>query len=355
MVALRLRQRYVLTVLAVGTVLTLLTAIISFLLENQENRHVLAAITHLEAIGAAAVQPAVAAARDELQLLLASTLIQRLSLILGLGFALTIVAGLVTRSLISRIDRALSAAMANAQRIGQGVRSEPVPVSGVPEVAAIERSLENMRQALASTTISRDFLDDVLNSMSDAVLVMSPNGRVRSANAAASELFGYSAAELPGTIVSELIAPEHREAFDERGLEAGVGETVVRTQRGQTIPVAVSLSPLESPDASNRGTILVLRDITDRKRAERRIRYLARFDTLTKMPNRMQFQHLLHQSITRNHAPGQRPRAAVRGRRQFQGSERHLRARDRRPRARNAQRTTRACIAERVRGRATGR
>ena len=258
----------------------------------------------LEAIGALAVQPAVAAARDELQLLLASTLVQRLSLILGLGFALTIVAGLVTRSLISRIDRALSAAMANAQRIGQGVRSEPVPISGVPEVAAIERSLENMRQALASTTISRDFLDDVLNSMSDAVLVMSPNGRVRSANAAASELFGYSAAELPGTIVSELIAPEHREAFDERGLEAGVGETVVRTQRGQTIPVAVSLSPLESPDASNRGTILVLRDITDRKRAERRIRYLARFDTLTKMPNRMQFQHLLHQSITRNQRQG---------------------------------------------------
>jgi len=30
----------------------------------------------------------------------------------------------------------------------------------------------------------------------------------------------------------------------------------------------------------------------------RRIRYLARFDTLTKMPNRMQFQHQLHQAIT---------------------------------------------------------
>ena len=42
-----------------------------------------------------------------------------------------------------------------------------------------------------------------------------------------------------------------------------------------------------------------MRDITERKRAERRIRYLARFDTLTKMPNRMQFQHLLHQAITR--------------------------------------------------------
>ena len=48
----------------------------------------------------------------------------------------------------------------------------------------------------------------------------------------------------------------------------------------------------------------MLRDITERKRAERRIRYLARFDTLTKMPNRMQFQHLLHQAITRNTRQG---------------------------------------------------
>ena len=44
----------------------------------------------------------------------------------------------------------------------------------------------------------------------------------------------------------------------------------------------------------------MLRDVTERKRAERRIRYLARFDMLTKMPNRMQFQHLLHQAITRS-------------------------------------------------------
>ena len=300
MVALRLRQRYVLTVVAVGVVLTLVTAALSFVFESQEARHVLAAVTQLESIGDTTDLPAVVTARTELQRNLDSSLAQRLMLIVAFGLGLTFVAGLVTLSLISRIDRALQAAMANAQRIGQGVHSEPVPVSGVPEVAAIERSLENMRQALAATTISRDFLDDVLNSMSDAVLVLSANGRVRSANAAAVELLGYSAEALPGTSVSDLIAEEHRQAFDERNLEAGVGETVVRTQHGQTIPAAISISALESPDASNRGTILVLRDITDRKRAERRIRYLARFDTLTKMPNRMQFQHLLHQAITRN-------------------------------------------------------
>ena len=74
---------------------------------------------------------------------------------------------------------------------------------------------------------------------------------------------------------------------------------MVSTARGQTIPVSVSASQVSSDDPRFSGWIYVLRDITERKRAERRIRYLARFDALTKMPNRMQFQHLLHQAITR--------------------------------------------------------
>ena len=39
--------------------------------------------------------------------------------------------------------------------------------------------------------------------------------------------------------------------------------------------------------------------ITERRKAEQRIRYLARIDALTKVPNRMQFQHLLQRAIAR--------------------------------------------------------
>ena len=51
--------------------------------------------------------------------------------------------------------------------------------------------------------------------------------------------------------------------------------------------------------AQFQGTIFVARNITERKRAERRIRYLARYDALTKIPNRMQFQHMLQQALAR--------------------------------------------------------
>ena len=45
--------------------------------------------------------------------------------------------------------------------------------------------------------------------------------------------------------------------------------------------------------------IYAAQNITERRRAEKRIRYLARIDALTKIPNRMQFQHLLQQSIAK--------------------------------------------------------
>ena len=76
-------------------------------------------------------------------------------------------------------------------------------------------------------------------------------------------------------------------------------ETVLRTASGQTIPVSMASSAIDSEDPQFQGNIYVARNITERKRAERRIRYLARYDTLTKMPNRMQFQHLLQQAIAR--------------------------------------------------------
>jgi PAS domain S-box-containing protein len=256
----RLRLRYVLTVVAVGLALTAAAAVV-------------VRVTDVHPRG--------------------------LLLIIGIGVALTALGGWITSRLISRIDRAMAALMRSAERIGSGSHSEPVQPSGVPEISALEDSLEHMRQALTGTTISRDYLDTLLNSMSDAVLVTAPDGRVRTANRAAAMLLGYGPDELIGQDLLSLVADEHRAAFEPERVIREPGETVVSTARGQTIPVSVTASELASADPRFQGRIFVLRDITERKRAERRIRYLARFDALTKMPNRMQFQHLLHQAIAR--------------------------------------------------------
>jgi len=295
----RLKTRYVLTVLAVGLLLTGAVAVTILLSERHEQQHLQAVLEQSAQLHAGDPAGATQALQRELAELLPHVYTARLPMIVGIGIALSLLAAWLTSSLVNRIDRAMTALMTSADRIGRGEHAEPVPPSGVPEIAALESSLERMRRALTGTTISRDYLDTVLNSMSDAVLVTTPDGRIRTVNAAAADMLGRTPAQLTGVKFESLVAEQHADAFSVERVLGEPGETVISTARGQTIPVSVSASSIASPDPAFQGNIFVLRDITERKRAERRIRYLARFDMLTKMPNRMQFQHLLHQAITR--------------------------------------------------------
>jgi PAS domain S-box-containing protein len=104
----------------------------------------------------------------------------------------------------------------------------------------------------------------------DIVLFVHPSGRILEANRAAAETYGYSLDELLRLPLQDLRAshaqaqlPEQLEAAAERGI---LFETVHRRRDGSTFPVEVS----------SRGAILegervllsIIRDITERKRAE---------------------------------------------------------------------------------------
>jgi diguanylate cyclase (GGDEF)-like protein/PAS domain S-box-containing protein len=198
-----------------------------------------------------------------------------------------------------QLSRPISALVKSADRIGQGDYTRPLAVVRHDELGDLQFALERMRQKLNETTITKNYLNTVLNSLSDAVLVTSPDGIVKSCNEAAQLLLGYQEADLLDKPLVSFIDEVHRGAFDLTNSAPEARETVLRTASGQTIPVSMAGSAITTEDPQFQGNIYVARNITERKRAERRIRYLARYDTLTKMPNRMQFQHLLQQAIAR--------------------------------------------------------
>jgi diguanylate cyclase (GGDEF)-like protein/PAS domain S-box-containing protein len=198
-----------------------------------------------------------------------------------------------------KLEQPIAACIKSAERIGQGDYTRPLDVGRYGELGDLQHALERMRAKLRQTTINKNYLHSVLNSMTDAVFVTSPDGVVKVANSAACKMLGYGEEEILGRSIASVLDEREREGFDLLQAAHETRETVVRTRTGQTIPVSLSGSQITSDDPQFQGNIFAARNITDRKRAERRIRYLARYDALTKIPNRMQFQHLLQQAIAR--------------------------------------------------------
>jgi diguanylate cyclase (GGDEF)-like protein/PAS domain S-box-containing protein len=220
------------------------------------------------------------------------------------GAGALLAAALVWRA-VNHLQHPLDSLIRSAERIGQGDYTRPFEVQRREVLGDLQQALERMRGRLRQSTINKSYLHSVLNSMTDAVFVTSPDGVIKLANSAACKLLGFSEEELLGRSILAALEESERADFDLLQAAQETRETVVRTRAGQTIPVSITGSRIDSDDPQFQGNIFVARNITDRKRAERRIRYLARYDALTKIPNRMQFHHVLQQTIARALRSGQ--------------------------------------------------
>jgi len=115
----------------------------------------------------------------------------------------------------------------------------------------------------------------------DAIIEIDERERIAFWNDAAERMFGYPAGEAVGRPLRTLIVPpEYREAMEEgferfRGTGLGpfvgrVTEITARRRDGSTFPVELSVSALGHDDAW--GAVAVVRDISERKRAEEELR-----------------------------------------------------------------------------------
>jgi diguanylate cyclase (GGDEF)-like protein/PAS domain S-box-containing protein len=176
---------------------------------------------------------------------------------------------------------------------GEPLRVQPGELG---ELAAV---FNDMRDKLKATTISRDYVDSILASMNDAIVVTANDGTIKRVNKATAHLLGYEEQELVGTTI-DLIVNTHKSGSLVDKQPSGVPrEAFFESKFGESIPVSYTCSFLGGKEAESGDRIYAAQNITERRRAEKRIRYLARIDALTKIPNRMQFQHLLQRCIAR--------------------------------------------------------
>jgi len=126
-----------------------------------------------------------------------------------------------------------------------------------------------------------DMQQELVELLPDAIVVVSRDGRIVRVNAPVETLFGYSRAELLGQPIEALIPERYRERHvEQRAAYAsnpyvrpmrGVLKLYGRRQDGSEFPVDIMLSPLDTEEDSM--VVAVIRDATERKRAEETLRH----------------------------------------------------------------------------------
>ena len=133
---------------------------------------------------------------------------------------------------------------------------------------------------------SKYLLASIIDSSDDAIISKDLNGVIVSWNQAASRIFGYTADEILGQSILQLIPEELRpEEFEilkklRRGERIDHYETVRVRKNGEKFPISVTISPVKNDEGRVIGASKIARDLTDRRLLDnRRFRLAAIVDS----------------------------------------------------------------------------
>jgi len=164
---------------------------------------------------------------------------------------------------------------------------------------AVTRALEerNLRaekqRAQAALNAAAQYARSIIDSSLDMIITTDKERRIVEFNRAAQETFGYTRDEMLGQHISILYAaPEeghilHQTVFDHGRV---VQEIANKRKNGETFPTFLSAAVMRDAKGQVVGMVGVSRDITERKQAEAKLRYLSMHDALTGLYNRVYFE-----------------------------------------------------------------
>jgi len=166
----------------------------------------------------------------------------------------------------------------------------------------------------------RTMLDQVIADNFAGVIVVGADGVIRSASRSASRILGLGTRKVEGERVEDIVPPAlaeaARAALRNETFAAPQQPEELRTPRADGVAriLEYTVTPsrlaggisIEGRALPDRIVVtLTFVDVTERRQAEERIAYLARFDVLTGLPNRNRFEENLDEALARYRASGE--------------------------------------------------
>ncbi|MHC5022999.1 MAG: sensor histidine kinase [Planctomycetota bacterium] len=193
----------------------------------------------------------------------------------GTIFACSMLVGVTLAYLVSSsLSRPIRRILACTTAIKGGNYQVRIRANRRDELGRLATSVTEMASSLRATSVSKRYLDEVLQSMVDSLIVVDTDANIVTVNRSTLELLGFLEEQLVGQPASLVIIDEGYQLSMKR-LNHLLGETTqqdhelhYRTSLGQLIPISFSGSPIRDNDGATVGYVCMGKDITERKRAE---------------------------------------------------------------------------------------
>ena len=168
----------------------------------------------------------------------------------------------------------------------------------------IARDVTERKEMEALLRQSEERYRSIISEMEDGYFEVDLEGRFTFVNAAECQNLGYTYDELIGMSFQQCMDEENgRILYDmfvevyETGQPIRAYDLEIIRKDGTVVVNQISGSLIKDARDKPAGFRGIARDVTERKRAEERIRHMATHDALTGLPNRMMFVQLLNQSV----------------------------------------------------------
>jgi PAS domain S-box-containing protein len=162
-----------------------------------------------------------------------------------------------------------------AVKIGAGKLEIPIDIKSGDEIGSLATTFRKMTEDLQKTMVSKKYVDKILKSMMDSLIVIDLNGNILSVNDALCSMLGYKDDELTGHSIKKIFPGDYKFESEFNTLQETGSirnkEQYYLSKDGKRIPVLFSGSLLYD-DGAIQGIIYVALDITMRKHSEEQLK-----------------------------------------------------------------------------------
>ncbi len=171
------------------------------------------------------------------------------------------------------------------------------------DIGDMAQSFNQLLDGLESANERLELFAKMFENSGEAIIITDANKNILAANPAFVQITQYSLEEVIGKNPKVLSSGKQTGDFYRHMWEAievtgqWSGEIWNRRKNGEIYPEWLSIGAVKNAKGQVINYISSFSDITKRKEAERRIEFLAHYDSLTKLPNRALFQDRLQRAL----------------------------------------------------------